>query len=62
MDHSPEAIDADLLKRTAAVPKVEVGVLEDPAGPPQQQLSEMQTQILNSLRGEDASGRPSDKW
>ena len=62
MDHSPDAVDADLLKRTAAVPKIEVGALEDPAGPPQKELSEMQTQILNSMRGEDASGRPSDKW
>jgi hypothetical protein len=62
MDHSPDAVDADLLKRTAALPKIEVGALEDPAGPPQKELSEMQTQILNSMRGEDASGRPSDKW
>jgi hypothetical protein len=62
MDHSPDAVDEDLLKRTAAIPKIEVGALEDPAGPPQKELSEMQTQILNSMRGEDASGRPSDKW
>ena len=26
------------------------------------QLSEMQAQILNSMRGEDVSGRASDKW
>ena len=62
MDHSPDAVDSDLLKRTAAIPKIEVGALEDPAGPPQKEPSEMQTQILNSMRGEDASGRPSDKW
>jgi hypothetical protein len=55
-------VDADLLKRTAATPKMEIGALEDPAGPPQKELSEMQTQILNSMRGEDVSGRPSDKW
>jgi hypothetical protein len=62
MDCSAEAVDADLLKRTAATPKAEIGALEDPAEPPQKELSEMQTQILNSMRGEDVSGRPSDKW
>ena len=62
MDHSPEAVDADLLKRTTATPKVEVRALDAPAEPPAKELSEMQSQILNSMRGEDASGRPSDKW
>ena len=62
MDHSPEAVDADLLKRTAATPKMEVGALENLAEPPQTELSEIQTQILNSMRGEDVSGRASDKW
>ena len=62
MDHSPEAVDEELLKRTAAKPKLEVGALEAPAEAPAKELSEMQAQILNSLRGEDASGRPSDKW
>jgi hypothetical protein len=62
MDRSPEAIDADLLKRTAATPKIETGAIEAPAEPPAKELSEMQSQILNSMRGEDVSGRPSDKW
>jgi hypothetical protein len=62
MDRSPEAVDADLLKRTAAKPKIEVGALKNPAEPPVKELSEMQAQILNSMRGEDVSGRPSDKW
>jgi len=62
MDRSPEAIDADLLKRTAATPKIEVGAREAPAEPPVKELSEMQAQILNSMRGEDVSGKPSDKW
>lgn len=62
MDDSPEAVDAELLKRTAAVPKDKVDALEAPAEAPQRELSEMQMQILNSLRGEDASGRASDKW
>jgi len=62
MDTSPEAVDEELLKRTAPIPKLEVGALEAPAEPPQRELSEMQAQILNSMRGEDASGRASDKW
>jgi hypothetical protein len=62
MDHSPDAVDTDLLKRTAAVPKLDVNGLESSTEPPAQELSEMQAQILNSMRGEDVSGRPSDKW
>ena len=62
MDHSPEAVDEELLKRTAANPKLEVGALEAPAEAPAKELSEMQAQILNSMRGEDVTGRPSDKW
>ena len=62
MDHSPEAVDEELLKRTTATPKLEVGALEAPAEAPKKELSEMQSQILNSMRGEDVSGRPSDKW
>ena len=62
MERSPEAVDEELLKRTAAKPKLETGALEAPAEPPQKELSEMQAQILSSMRGEDVSGRPSDKW
>ena len=62
MDDSPDTVDAELLNRTAAVPKIEADALDAPADPPQKELSEMQAQILNSLRGEDASGRASDKW
>ena len=62
MERSPEAVDEELLKRTAPIPKQEAGALEAPAEPPVKELSEMQAQILNSMRGEDASGRASDKW
>ena len=62
MDRSPEAVDEELLKRTTATPKLEVGAIEAPAEAPKKELSEMQAQILSSMRGEDASGRPSDKW
>jgi hypothetical protein len=62
MDRSPEAVDEELLKRTAPIPKLNVEALEAPSEPPAKELSEMQAQILNSMRGEDASGRASDKW
>ena len=62
MDRSPEAVDEELLKWTTATPKLEVGAIEAPAEAPKKELSEMQSQILSSMRGEDASGRPSDKW
>jgi hypothetical protein len=62
MDHSAEAVDEELLKRTAPKPKLEVGALEAPVEAPAKELSEMQAQILNSMRGEDVAGRPSDKW
>jgi hypothetical protein len=62
MDRSPETVDEELLKRTAPIPKLDVGALDASAAPPVKELSEMQAQILNSMRGEDASGRASDKW
>ncbi|HKP00295.1 MAG TPA: hypothetical protein VJU02_01560, partial [Nitrospiraceae bacterium] len=62
MDLSPEAIDEELLKRTAAQPKPETGAPADSAGPPPKELTEMQAQILSSFRGEDVAGRSSDKW
>ena len=62
MDCSPEAVDEELLKRTAPIPKLDVGALEASAEGPAKELSEMQAQILNSMRGEDASGKASDKW
>lgn len=62
MDTSVEALDEELLKRTAPRQKLEAGALEAPAEPVVKELSEMQAQILNSMRGEDATGRASDKW
>ena len=62
MDRSPDAVDEELLKRTAPIPKLGVGALEASAEGPAKELSELQAQILNSMRGEDASGRASDKW
>ncbi|MEK7237591.1 MAG: hypothetical protein AAB242_13255 [Nitrospirota bacterium] len=62
MDTSIEALDEELLKRTSPRQKLEAGALEGSSEPAVKELSEMQAQILNSMRGEDASGRASDKW
>ncbi|MEO5954662.1 MAG: hypothetical protein ABIR36_03070 [Nitrospiraceae bacterium] len=62
MDASREASDEELLKRTAPRQKLEAGALESASEPAVKELSEMQSQILSSMRGEDATGRASDKW
>ena len=62
MDTSREAMDEELLKRTAPRQKLEAGALESSSEPAVKELSEMQAQILSSMRGEDATGRASDKW
>ena len=58
-DTSPEALDEELMKRTAPTPKAEVGALDGPAKP---ELTDLQKQILHNFVGEDVSGRASDKW
>ena len=62
MDTSIDALDEELLKRTVPRQKLEAGALDGPAEPAVKELSEMQAQILSSMRGEDATGRASDKW
>lgn len=62
MDTSIEALDEELLKRTAPRQKLEAAALAGQAEPAVKELSEMQAQILNNMRGEDVSGRASDKW
>jgi hypothetical protein len=58
-DTSPDALDEELMKRTAPTPKAEVGALDGPAKP---ELTDLQKQILHNFIGEDVSGRASDKW
>ena len=58
-DTSPDALDEELMKRTAPTPKAEVGALDGPAKP---ELTDLQKQILHNFVGEDVSGRASDKW
>lgn len=62
LDTSPEGLTEELLARTAPTPKTEAGVLEAPAANEPKPLTEQQEAILNVFRGEDASGRSSDKW
>lgn len=61
-DTGPEALDEELLRRTAPKPKAEVGALEGPAEGAKPELTELQKQILHNFIGEDVSGRASDKW
>ena len=62
MDTSIEALDEELLTRTAPRQKLEVAALDSSAEPAAQELSEAQAQILSSMRGEDAGSKASDKW
>lgn len=61
-DTSLDALDEELLKRTAPKPKAEVGALEGPAEGSKPELTDLQKQILHNFIGEDVSGRASDKW
>ncbi|MFO0707300.1 MAG: hypothetical protein U0412_10660 [Nitrospira sp.] len=60
-DTSPDALDEELLKRTAPKPKADAA-LEGPAEPAKPELTDLQKQILHNFIGEDVSGRASDKW
>lgn len=62
LDSAPESLDEELLKRTAPAPKADATALPgvDDAAP--KPLTDIQEAILNNFKGEDASGRASDKW
>jgi hypothetical protein len=61
-DVSSEALDDELLRRTAPKSKEPVAALEGPAEP-KPELTDLQKQILDNFIGEDISGgRASDKW
>lgn len=60
-DTSPEALDEELLKRTAPRPKPEAGALES-QGEQKIEITDLQKQILANFIGEDVSGKASDKW
>lgn len=59
---SIEALDEELLRRTAPTPKTPAGAIEGPAEQ-KPEITELQQQILANFIGEDISGgRASDKW
>jgi hypothetical protein len=62
LDSSQEGLTEELLRRTAPTPKAEVGALEGPAAEEPIALTDIQQAILNNFRGEDASGKATDKW
>jgi hypothetical protein len=62
VDTSDEALDEELLKRSAPAPK-ESDALPSRAGEAAQgELTDLQRHILHNFFGEDVSGRASDKW
>lgn len=60
-DTSPEALDEELLKRTAPRPKLEDATLGD-SSEQKLEITDLQKQILHNFIGEDVSGKASDKW
>jgi hypothetical protein len=62
LDRTPEALDQELLRRTAAPLKEQSGTLPGQADRGAPELTELQKQILHNFVGEDVSGRASDKW
>lgn len=60
-DTSPEALDEELLKRTAPRAKADADALAGPSDP-KMVITDHQKQILHNFIGEDVSGRASDKW
>lgn len=61
-DRSPEALEQELLKRTAPIPKELADSLQNQAEARRPEITELQKQILHNFIGEDVSGRASDKW
>jgi len=62
LDSSDDSLAEELLTRTAPTPKAETAALTGPEPEAAKPLTEIQEAILNNFRGEDASGRATDKW
>ena len=60
-DTSPEALDEELLKRTAPRAKTDADALDGPSES-KMVITDHQKQILHNFIGEDVSGKASDKW
>jgi hypothetical protein len=61
-DRTPQALEEELLKRTAPIPKDPAGALPGQSEIGRGEITELQKQILHNFIGEDVSGRASDKW
>ncbi|BFU91754.1 MAG: hypothetical protein NTAFB01_29410 [Nitrospira sp.] len=61
VDAGDEALDEELLRRTAPISKESESVAHQNA-PGQSELTELQQHILRSFIGDDSSGKASDKW
>jgi hypothetical protein len=61
-DRSPDALEQELLKRTAPISKNPADALPGQAEVGRVEITELQKQILHNFIGEDVSGRASDKW
>jgi len=61
LDAGDEALDEELLKRTAPISEESESVANQHAAG-QSELTELQQHILRSFTGDDSSGRASDKW
>jgi hypothetical protein len=61
LDAGDEALDEELLKRTAPISEESESVANQHAAGPSE-LTELQQHILRSFTGDDSSGRASDKW
>ena len=61
-DRTPEALEQELLKRTAPIPKDPADALPGQSETGRVEITELQKQILHNFIGEDVSGRASDKW
>ena len=62
MDSSPEGLVDELLKRATPAPKAEAAALAGPSEDQPKPLTDIQEAILHNFKGEDASGRATDKW
>jgi len=62
LDQSSDALEQELLRRTAPIPREPVGALQNQGEIGRVEITELQKQILHNFIGEDVSGRASDKW
>jgi len=62
LDTSDDALDQELLQRSAPAPKESESPPSQTGGAAQGELTDLQRHILHNFFGEDVTGRASDKW